>query len=187
MILGVDEAGRGSLAGPVVVASVALSRGFPKELLVDSKALSHSRRSEIFEMLNQSESYTSIAVIPSQRIDEMNILQATLEGMVFVINPYLSQCSEVIIDGNQVPKGLPNFVRSEIKGDQRFPQVSAASIVAKVTRDHLMTGYEKILPGYDFNDHKGYGTQGHYEALFVKGLSFIHRRSFNLTQQCQLF
>lgn len=187
MILGVDEAGRGCLAGPVVVSSVALSEEFSQDFFADSKSLTQFRRSEIFEILNKSNSYISIATIPSQRIDEINILQATLEGMLFVISPYLSQCSEVIIDGNQVPKGLPNFVRSEVKGDQRFPQVSAASIVAKVTRDKLMKGYEKILPGYDFNNHKGYGTQAHYDALFAKGMSCIHRRSFNLSQQCQLF
>jgi len=187
MILGVDEAGRGCLAGPVVVASVVLSKAVYQDHLADSKSLSPSRRSEVFDMLNNSDSSISIAIIPSKRIDEINILQATLEGMLFVINPYLSQCSEVIIDGNQVPKGLPGFVRSEVKGDQRFPQVSAASIVAKVTRDKLMKGYEKILPGYDFNDHKGYGTQAHYDALFAKGMSCIHRRSFNLSQQCQLF
>jgi ribonuclease HII len=228
MILGVDEAGRGCLAGPLVVAIVGLDPTFPIHKLADSKLLSENRRFELYQALYQSESIISVSIISVSRVDEINILQATLEGMRQIIVPYintversysfepnLGDCSlpenpcssfynadslssslqqfrdfkvtQVIIDGNQVPDFLPPIVRSEVKADQRFPEVSAASIIAKVTRDQLMVGYDVLFPEYGFKIHKGYATSMHYDTLFQYGVSPIHRKSFNLSKQCHLF
>ena len=186
-IAGVDEAGRGCLAGPVVAAAVILSPEFKQSLLNDSKKLTPEKREEAFSALYASPSIISVGIISPEEIDHLNILNATLKAMIQSVQKLTTQPTQVLIDGNKVPPALSDIGEAIVKGDQKIPEISAASIIAKVTRDRLMEDLHTRLPHYGFNIHKGYATEYHYEQLFKYGPSTSHRRSFNLSKQQSLF
>ncbi len=177
-VAGVDEAGRGPIAGPVVVATVILGTEWSLEhALDDSKKLTARQRESFFETIRkQALAYRILAIAP-KKIDQLNILQATLFGMQRTIEQIRIPPDYVLVDGNKYP---PTPVKGEavVKGDQRSYSIAAASILAKVARDRIMKGYARIYPQWGFGKHKGYPTKAHRSAVDQFGLSPIHRRSF---------
>jgi ribonuclease HII len=186
LIAGVDEAGRGALAGPVVSAAVIFTDKTPLGLFKDSKVLSEAKRNEYYAIILDT-CIVSIAQRDEHVIDKINILNATLESMKEAIEQLKKKPSKIIIDGNKQPMMPNHLIETLVKGDQKIPEISAASIVAKVSRDRLMTTFHKSYPHYGFNINKGYGTAKHYEGLFKVGPCPIHRKSFNLNKQETLF
>jgi len=185
--VGIDEAGRGCLAGPVVSAAVALPETIDKSILTDSKKLSEDKRQHIYEYLISTLDNVGIGIQTHENIDKINILQATLRSMELAYENLKINASEILIDGNKVPYKLKKKGKAIVKGDQLISEISAASIIAKVTRDSIMREYHIEYPNYGFNIHKGYATDAHYSALFTYGPSPIHRKSFNLSKQQSLF
>lgn len=177
LVCGVDEAGRGPLAGPVCAAAVILPPGLDIPGLNDSKKLTDKKRRELYDiMIEQAVSY-GIAFASEQEIDEINILQATFLAMERAMQKLSPQPELALIDGNRTKDfGLP--VRTIVKGDSLSASIAAASILAKVTRDRLMEEYDAQYPQYGFAVHKGYGTRRHYAALREYGPCEIHRRTF---------
>ena len=177
VVCGVDEAGRGPLAGPVCAAAVVLPRDLEIEGLNDSKKLSDKRRRVLFDEITAQAVTYGIAFATEQEIDEINILQATFLAMRRALAQLSIQPSIALIDGNrETDFGLP--VRTIVKGDSLSANIAAASILAKVTRDDFMLEQAKLYPEYGFDIHKGYGTKAHYEALRKYGPCPIHRRTF---------
>ena len=177
LICGVDEAGRGPLAGPVCAAAVILPRGFVIEGLNDSKKLSEKKRDALFDLIKESAISYGIAFATVEEIESLNILSATMLAM----NRAIKQLSPVpelaLIDGNR-NKEIEINSQCVVKGDSRCADIAAASILAKVTRDRYMLEMADKYPEYHFEKHKGYGTKLHYEALREHGPSDIHRMSF---------
>jgi len=176
-LCGVDEAGRGPWAGPVVTAAVILDYDRVPEGLNDSKKLTEAKREDLFEALVTS-AHVSVASASPATIDRMNIRNATLSAMSRAINLLSVVPDYVLIDGRDVPHGLKQPGQALIKGDGRCLCIAAASIVAKVTRDRMLVALERECPGYGFARHKGYGVPQHQEALTRLGPSQHHRRSF---------
>ena len=176
-ICGIDEAGRGPLAGPVVAGAVILPKDCEILFLNDSKKLSEKKREELFVEIQEKAIAWTVGIVGPDVIDEINILQATYEAMREAIWG-LSAVPEILLnDAVQIPKvEIPQV--SIIKGDAKSVSIAAASILAKVTRDHMMAEYDEIYPGYGFAKHKGYGTAAHIQALKELGPCPIHRRSF---------
>ena len=176
-ICGVDEAGRGPLAGPVCCAAVILKDGTYIEGLNDSKKISEKKRELLFsEILRRAEAY-SVVFVDNKTIDKINILQATMYGMKKAVEKIKIPYDFVLIDGNKTPEGLSNC-DSLVHGDARSASISAASILAKVTRDRYMYWLDRRYPEYGFAKHKGYGTKIHYEAIEKNGITDYHRLSF---------
>lgn len=176
-ICGIDEAGRGPLAGPVCAAACILPAGLVIEGLNDSKKLSEKRREALYETITAEALAWAVCLVDEKTIDEINILQATYRAMRGAVQRLPVKPELCLVDGNRDPGlGLPT--RTVIKGDASCASVAAASILAKVTRDRLMVEYDKRYPGYGFAVHKGYGTKAHYAAVAGLGLCPIHRRSF---------
>lgn len=176
-IAGVDEAGRGPLAGPVVAAAVILPSDGVGEPLFDSKKISHRKRESLFELISSKALSLGIGIISPQEIDSLNILKATLKAMTMAIER-LAPCPDfILIDGLY---GLPIPIPQKAipKGDQLSNSIAAASIVAKVIRDRLMLEYHQKYPQYNFASHKGYGTQEHRRAIERFGVCEIHRKTF---------
>ena len=178
LICGVDEAGRGPLAGPVCAAAVILPPDLELEGLNDSKKLSEKRREALYPLICEQALAYGIAFASEQEIDEFNILQATFLAMRRAVGQLGRKPDLALVDGNREPDfgGIP--VRTIIKGDSRSANIAAASILAKVTRDRFMLEQDAVYPQYGFAVHKGYGTQKHYAALREFGPCPIHRRSF---------
>jgi len=176
-IAGVDEVGRGPLAGPVVTAAVILPKDFSLLGVDDSKKLTPKRRDELFEQIKQSAVCWAIGRREPARIDEINILEATKEAMADAIKALPVKPDHVLIDAVRLP-GLDMPQTSIVKGDARSVSIAAASILAKVTRDREMAEMAKIYPGYSFESNKGYGTAAHYEGLRAQGPCPIHRKTF---------
>ena len=178
-ICGVDEAGRGALAGPVVAAAVVLSDDFPTHLLKDSKKLSPKKRSGLEFLIKEHALFWSVAEISPQIIDEINILQATMMAMQQAVGKIQEHhlIIKALIDGNRCPE-LSCEAEAVIKGDDLIPEIMAASILAKVARDRIMVAYDIEWPHYHFAQNKGYPTKTHKEALRTFGPSSIHRLSF---------
>ncbi len=177
IVCGVDEAGRGPLAGPVCAAAVILPRDLEIEGLNDSKKLSDKRRRALFEQITAQAVSYGIAFATEQEIDEINILQATFLAMRRAMERLTVRPSIALIDGNrETDFGLP--VRTIVKGDSLSANIAAASILAKVTRDDFMMRQAELYPQYGFDVHKGYGTRAHYDALRKYGPCPIHRRTF---------
>lgn len=177
LICGVDEAGRGPLAGPVCAAAVILPKGLVIPGLNDSKKLSDKRRRELFPIIQQEAVSFGIAFASQEEIDEINILQATFLAMRRAMEQLNPQPEFALIDGNrETDFGVP--CKTVIKGDSLSANIAAASVLAKVTRDNWMMEAAKKYPGYGFEIHKGYGTKAHYAALEKLGPCPIHRRSF---------
>lgn len=177
LICGVDEAGRGPLAGPVCAAAVILPKGLVIPGLNDSKKLSDKRRREQFPIIQQEAVSFGIAFASQEEIDEINILQATFLAMRRAMEQLNPQPEFALIDGNrETDFGVP--CKTVIKGDSLSANIAAASVLAKVTRDNWMMEAAEKYPGYGFEIHKGYGTKAHYAALEKLGPCPIHRRSF---------
>ena len=177
LICGVDEAGRGPLAGPVCAAAVILPKGLVIPGLNDSKKLSDKRRRELFPIIRQEAVSFGIAFASQEEIDEINILQATFLAMRRAMEQLNPQPEFALIDGNrETDFGVP--CKTVIKGDSLSANIAAASVLAKVTRDNWMMEAAEKYPGYGFEIHKGYGTKAHYAALEKLGPCPIHRRSF---------
>jgi ribonuclease HII len=183
LIAGVDEAGRGPLAGPVVVAAVILDPHRPIDGLNDSKKLSEAKRDALYPLIVERALAHCVVVIEVEEIDRLNIFQATMAGMSRAVKGLSLLASEAWIDGNHLPKDLPCPGRAIIGGDALEPAISAASILAKVSRDRLMVAMETQHPGYGFATHKGYGTPAHLAALERLGPCLQHRRSFAPVKQ----
>ena len=177
LICGVDEAGRGPLAGPVCAAAVILPRGLEIPGLNDSKKLSEKKREEVFELIVEKAVSYGIAFASVDEIEELNILAATFLAMNRAISQLLPAPELALIDGNRT-KGISIESRSIVKGDSKCADIAAASILAKVTRDRYMLEMAEKYPQYHFDKHKGYGTKLHYEALREFGPCEIHRMSF---------
>lgn len=177
MICGIDEVGRGPLAGPVVAGAVILPKDCDILYINDSKKLSAAKREELFDVIMEKAVAVGIGMAGPERIDEINILQATYEAMREAISK-LSQKPDILLNDAVTIPGVAIRQVPIIKGDAKSISIGAASIVAKVTRDRLMVEYDRILPGYGFASNKGYGSAKHIAALKELGPSPIHRRSF---------
>lgn len=177
VICGVDEAGRGPLAGPVCAAAVILPRDLQIPGLTDSKKLTDKKRRELFPVIQEQAVAFGIGLASEQEIDEINILQATFLAMRRALDQLCVRPDLALIDGNrETDFGLP--VKTVVKGDSLSANIAAASILAKVTRDDIMIQLSEQYPEYGFEIHKGYGTKAHYTALTEYGPSAVHRRSF---------
>ena len=176
-ICGVDEAGRGPLAGPVCAAAVILPRGLEIPGLNDSKKLTDKRRRELMPIIKEQALAYGIAFASHEEIDQINILQATFLAMERALAQLNIRPDLALIDGNR-QKDFGIKVETVVKGDSRSANIAAASVLAKVTRDDYMEEMAKVYPGYGFEVHKGYGTKAHYEALRNLGPSPIHRMTF---------
>ena len=177
VICGVDEAGRGPLAGPVYAAAVILDPGHPIMGLADSKALSPSRRMELAEEIWRYARACSVASASVAEIDTLNILQASLLAMRRAVEQLGLAPDEVLVDGNQCPR-IAYPVRAIVRGDSTVPSISAASILAKTERDAEMLRLHSLYPQYGLDRHKGYPTKAHLDALRQHGVLEIHRRSY---------
>ncbi|OJU86962.1 MAG: ribonuclease HII [Burkholderiales bacterium 66-5] len=176
-VAGVDEAGRGPLAGPVVAAAVILDPARPIAGLMDSKALSAVRREQLFDLIQARALAWHVAEASREEIDAINILQATLLAMRRAVQGLRLQPARVLVDGNRLPL-LAMPAEAIVKGDAKVAAISAASILAKVTRDRWCLGLHARWPQYGFDQHKGYGTAQHLAALAEHGACPEHRRSF---------
>ena len=174
---GIDEAGRGPLAGPVVAAVVVFKPGTKIEGINDSKKLSEAKRDELFDIIKEQALDYGIGIVQKDEIDEYNILNATYMAMKKAINCLKKTPDYLLVDAAHVPD-VNIDQKSIIKGDSKSISIAAASILAKVTRDSLMYEYDKMYPEYGFASHKGYGTDQHYKAIREHGITPIHRKSF---------
>lgn len=177
-ICGVDEAGRGPLAGPVCAAAVILPQDIEIEGLNDSKKLSERKREALFDVIKEKAVAYSIAFGSLEEIEELNILEATFIAMNRAIEGLPVKADYALIDGNRAPKGITIPCETIVKGDAKSASVAAASILAKVTRDRLLEEYDLEYPQYNFKKHKGYGTKEHTDLILKYGPSPIHRMSF---------
>jgi ribonuclease HII len=181
--VGVDEAGRGALAGPVVAAAVILGDDFPIDLVKDSKMLTPKKRDVAFDLIQEKALQIEVGVIDHAIVDQINVLKATMLAMkwaVQAISIVPKAQWNVLIDGNKTPDIADVKMEAIVQGDKKVAEISAASIIAKVTRDRMMIDFHEKYPEYGFDVHKGYGTKIHYEALEKYGPSDIHRLSFRL-------
>ena len=183
LFAGVDEAGRGPLAGPVVVASVILGKDVHFEGLNDSKKLSEKKREILFEQIITKAKEFHVEIVPREIIDEKNILQATLWGMEESILKLKNKPTLCLIDGNSMPKRIAAISETVVKGDGKYASIAAASILAKVTRDRIMQKLHLEFPEYNFAKNKGYPTKEHLEAIRKHGITPHHRRSYKPVQQ----
>lgn len=180
IVAGIDEVGRGPLAGPVVAAGVVLDCHRPIMGLNDSKKLTEKMRNRLFQEINDRALVVAISEVDAAQIDKINILQATLLAMKNVLLEMhtKTKLDWALIDGNMTIPSVGIRQRAIVKGDTLVPSIMAASIIAKVYRDRLMKNFDELFPGYDFAVHKGYGTKKHMDALAALGPSPIHRLSF---------
>lgn len=179
-LIGVDEAGRGPLAGPVVVGAVILDLKIIIDGVNDSKKLTEKKRESLFKEIHKKAIETHVVAVSEKYIDNNNILNATFKGMYECVESWLDRKNVfVLVDGNQaIPKIDKRLQLPLVKGDGKSASVAAASILAKVTRDQLMKRYAEIYPAYQFEKHKGYGTKDHIDLIKKLGLCSIHRSSF---------
>ncbi len=177
IVCGVDEAGRGPLAGPVFAAAVILPENYSHEILNDSKKLSEKKRDLVFDDVIRDAVAYSVGIATEKEIDEINILKATFLAMKRAVDGLTIKPDLAYIDGNQYPKTGVKEV-TIVKGDSKCMSVAAASIIAKVSRDRYMLKVAEEYPEYEFTKHKGYGTKLHYEMIEKYGVSPVHRRTF---------
>lgn len=177
-VAGVDEAGRGPLVGSVVAAAVILDPDHPIAGLNDSKKLTEKKREKLFIEIQEKALAWSIAEATHTEIDELNILQATFLAMRRAVDGLQQQPMKVIVDGNQIPKGMTIACEAIVGGDATHAEISAASILAKVTRDRQMVELDQKYPLFGFAKHKGYPTKVHFEAIAQYGVIDEHRRSY---------
>ena len=177
-IAGVDEVGRGSLIGPVYAAAVILNRSIDKKLLVDSKKLSKTKRKLLSEYIKKNSEW-AVGKASVKEIEKMNILFASLLAMKRAIKKLKKKPSYILVDGNRSPKIKNYKIKSIIKGDQKIPSISAASIIAKVTRDKIIENLGRKFKGYNWNKNYGYGTKHHLKAIKNLGITPHHRKTFS--------
>jgi ribonuclease HII len=177
LLAGVDEAGRGPLAGPVIAAAVILDPENPVDGLRDSKQLTERRREILYEEITGKALAWATGRVDVEEIDRINILQATLQAMRLAVEQLVPAATRVLVDGNRCPR-LDCPVEAIVKGDSKVAAISAASIIAKVTRDREMIEMDRLYPGYGLAGHKGYPSPAHLEALQRLGVTPIHRRSY---------
>lgn len=185
LIAGVDEVGRGPLAGPVMAAAVILNPQKPIVGLADSKKLTSKRRETLFELIKKNSLAWALGEASVEEIDSINILQASLLAMKRAIDTLSIKPKHIQVDGGFLPK-VEYSIESVIDGDNLIPAISAASIIAKVIRDRKMVTYDKTYPEYGFAQHKGYGTRKHLQALQEYGITPIHRHSFAPVRKMKL-
>ena len=173
-VLGIDEAGRGPLAGPLVVAGVVFEIGYENPAIYDSKSLSEKKREELFDIIQEDALDFEIKIVTEEEIDKYNIYRAAQRAMTEIANDLA--CDFVITDA--MPLAIDKEMVSLVKGDQKSISVAAGSILAKVTRDRIMRQWDEVYPQYGFTSHKGYGTAKHIQAIKEYGLCPIHRRTF---------
>ena len=178
IIAGVDEVGRGSLIGPVYAAAVILNKNINIKLLKDSKSINREKR-EILSKYIKDNSIWAIAKASKNEIDTINILQASLLAMRRAIKKLRKKPSQVLIDGNKIPSMNNYDIKAVIKGDEKIPAISAASIIAKVARDHFIISLSKKNKGYHWDKNFGYGTKQHFKALKKLGITKHHRKTFS--------
>ena len=177
-IAGVDEAGRGPLAGPVYAAAVILPENTYIEGINDSKKLSAAKREKLYDEIIEKAAAYHISAVDEEVIDEINILNATFEAMKNAVSQLTPSADYVLIDGNRMPPDMPIPGETVVKGDSKSISIAAASILAKVSRDRYISEQDKLYPGYGFAKHKGYGTKQHIEAIKQLGPCKIHRKTF---------
>lgn len=177
-ICGIDEAGRGPLAGPVVVASVIMPRDSMIEGVNDSKKVSEKKREELYDKITEEAIAWGVGIISPKEIDELNILNATKKGFTDSLKELKVRPDRIIVDALNGIDTLGIPYTPIIKGDAKCYSIAAASIIAKVTRDRIMRQWDEVYPEYGFIKHKGYGTAAHMQAIRENGLTPIHRRSF---------
>ncbi|SIO12098.1 RNase HII [Carnobacterium alterfunditum] len=175
-IAGIDEVGRGPLAGPVVAAAVILPIDFAVLGINDSKQLSSAKRESLFDQIQESAIAIGVGIKDHQVVDEVNIYQATKLAMIEAVQQLPKQPEQLLIDAMHLPVSIPQ--ESFIKGDAKSLSIAAASIIAKVTRDRMMADYDELYPGYGFSKNAGYGTKVHLEGLQKHGACPIHRKTF---------
>ena len=178
VIAGVDEVGRGSLIGPVYAAVVVLNKSINKKLLKDSKKLSKTKRENLSKYIKQNSKW-AIGKASVKEIEKINILHASLLAMKRAIIKLKKKPALVLIDGNRLPKMKNYNLKSVVKGDQKIPSISAASIIAKVTRDKMITNLGKKFKGYYWDQNSGYGTKQHLKAIKNLGITKQHRKTFS--------
>ncbi len=185
-VAGIDEAGRGPLAGPVVAAAVILPEKFDLPGLNDSKQISEKKRNQLYPLINEQALAIGIGVSRACEIDEINILQATLMGMSRAVGRLAVQPDFLLVDGI-TPVPLDIEQKTIKQGDSRSLSIAAASVIAKVVRDRIMVAYDRLFPEYGFAGHKGYGSQKHRDAVAEHGPCACHRRSFaGVREHCEL-
>ena len=177
-ICGIDEAGRGPLAGPVVVAAVIMPRDSMIEGVNDSKKVSEKRREELYEKITKEAISYGVGIINQKEIDDINILNATKKGLTMAVSQLEPKPKIIIVDALTKINTLGIPYKSIIKGDAKCYSIAAASIIAKVTRDRIMRQWDEVYPQYGFSKHKGYGTAAHIQAIKEYGLCPLHRLSF---------
>lgn len=182
VVCGLDEAGRGPLAGPVLVSGVIMKKDNPIDGIKDSKKLTFNKREELYQKIIHNALHYEIQVIDETVIDNINILKSCMFGMEEIMNKFKDHCEFFLIDGNYLKfedNRQDNFkFETIIKGDDKVYEISCASILSKVTRDRLMIEYDEQYPNYGFKNNKGYGTKKHIEALLNYGPCKIHRTTF---------
>jgi ribonuclease HII len=176
-VAGIDEAGRGPLAGPVVAAAVILPEAFELPGLTDSKKLTAAKRDKLYYLIRSQAAAIGVGIVSAEEIDRVNILQATLHAMSLAVQRLQLPADFMLVDGI-TPVPLPLAQKTLIKGDSRSLSVAAASIIAKVLRDRLMISYDRRYPGYGLAKHKGYGTAEHTSAIANLGPCPLHRKTF---------
>ena len=182
--IGLDEAGRGPLAGPVVAAAVALPRGFDREGIRDSKKLTPKKREELAERI-KAEAAWAVCVVEVEEVDRLNIFWASMAAMRRSLQALSVDVEKVFVDGNRIPPdiNLDCEITAVVGGDDRMACIAAASIIAKTTRDRMMRRYGEVYPGYGFENHFGYSCPLHFEKLRELGPCAIHRRTFAPVQE----
>ena len=176
-VCGIDEAGRGPLAGPVFAAAVILPPGLIIEGLNDSKKLSETKREELFDVIRRDAAAYGIGMADHKEIDRLNILQATFLAMKRAVEALSRTPDLLLVDGNRDP-GLGIETMTIVKGDAKSASIAAASVLAKVSRDRFMLELDREYPAYQFAQHKGYPTKAHYQAIRENGVSPVHRKTF---------
>ncbi|MCW3785043.1 ribonuclease HII [Plebeiibacterium sediminum] len=177
---GCDEAGRGCLAGPVVAAAVILPRGFQHPLLNDSKQLTEKQRQKLRPIIEQEAIAWAVSIVDNNEVDEINVLNASITGMQRAVENLNEKPEHLLIDGNKFKPYKDILHTCIVKGDAKFMNIAAASILAKTHRDELMENYATEFPGYDWEKNKGYPTKAHRAAIEKLGITPLHRQSFKL-------
>ncbi|MGL4363167.1 MAG: ribonuclease HII [Cellulosilyticaceae bacterium] len=178
ILVGIDEVGRGPLAGPVVAAAVILPYASDIVGLKDSKKLTEEKREMLYEKIYDQAEAVGVGIVDAEIIDEINILQATFLAMRHAIDQLQIKADVIIVDGDKCIPHIECTQHTVVKGDDKSAAIAAASVIAKVTRDRMMREYAQQHEGYDWENNKGYGSQKHYDAIKVNGLTPLHRRSF---------
>ena len=178
VLVGVDEVGRGPLAGPVVACAVVLPTQCELLGVKDSKKLTEEKRESLYEDIMTKALYVGIGVVEAEEIDHINILQATFKAMRMALEKIPAPYDKVLVDGDKTIPNVNVKQHAIIQGDNKSASIAAASIVAKVTRDRMMKEYARVYPGYDWENNKGYGSTKHYEGVKQQGITVLHRKTF---------